>query len=107
MRRRVTAERLADLRGLGARSAGYLAEVGIHTPDELREVGAIGAYLRLEAGCSTIPTLNFLYALAGAIEDRPWTEVARRDRYELLTALEAERRAAGVFGGVASEEGTA
>ena len=75
------------MRGLGEKSAAYLGQIGIHTPDELRKVGAINAYIRMQQA-SLKPGLNFLYALVGAIEDRSWQEVAKQEKGRLLIELE-------------------
>ncbi|MEM7360579.1 MAG: TfoX/Sxy family protein [Pseudomonadota bacterium] len=66
--------RLRELKGLGPKSEKQLAEIGIHTPEQLVEVGAIEAFQRLIQQAEDIgsnrPSLNFLYALVGALEDR-------------------------------------
>lgn len=93
--------RLRDLPGLGPASEAMLADAGIDTPEELQRVGAVGAWLAVErtrGGTS----LNLLYALAGAIENRPWTEIAREDSGRLLMELEDRR---DVERSIANEEG--
>ena len=84
-------EKLRDLRGLGPKSEGWLSEVGIHTPDDLRAIGAIRAFIKLKQQCATKPSLNFLYALVGAIEGDHWLKVARNEKGRLLMALEGYR----------------
>ncbi len=90
----------STLRNLGPKSDEVLAAVGIGSAAQLRRVGAVRAYLRLKrhwAGAS----LNALYALAGALEDRDWRVVRRERRLELLTAVEdcERRRPAPAAGG--------
>ncbi len=84
---------LSHLRGLGEQSAKALVAVGIIDSDALQKVGAIEAYRLLcdaaKRNGQTKPSLNFLYALVGAVEDRDWREVARQHKGELITALEA------------------
>ncbi|HEX4377299.1 MAG TPA: TfoX/Sxy family protein [Steroidobacteraceae bacterium] len=88
--------RIRDLRNLGTRSEQLLAEIGVHTADELRRVGAVAAFARLKrAGVTS--SMNVLWALAGALdpwpEGRHWREVARGDeRLSLLLALEDHER---------------
>jgi predicted flap endonuclease-1-like 5' DNA nuclease len=83
---------LARLRNLGPKSAAMLAQAGIRTEAQLRRLGAVPAYLRLRRHWPAA-SLNALYALAGAIEDRDWRDVRRDRKLELLTAIEdAERR---------------
>ncbi|WP_341503428.1 TfoX/Sxy family protein [Gallaecimonas sp. GXIMD4217] len=81
---------LRDLPGLGPKSEQWLKQAGIADEAQLRALGAVAAFLRLEqAGLR--PSLNFLYALAGAIEGRPWTEIARQEKGRLLLELESLR----------------
>ena len=61
----------------------------VATEKPLQCVGAINAYLTLwEANPDQRPSLNFLYALVGALEGRSWLNVAQEDRYRLLMELE-------------------
>lgn len=82
---------LADLRNLGPKSCEMLHKAGISSVEDLRRVGAVGAYVRTRAiwpGAS----LNLLWALEGALSGRPWQEVAQVDRASLLMALEDAER---------------
>ena len=85
--------RICDLRNLGPRAEALLATVGIRSSRELRERGALEAYLALRrAGYGR--SLNMLWALVGALEPWPegrdWREVARSPvRLPLLLAVEA------------------
>jgi DNA transformation protein len=75
--------RLRDLRGLGAKCEEMLTAVGIETPCDLRETGAVGAYV-LPVRANKKVRLNMLWALEGALTDRDWRVVARDDRLRLL-----------------------
>lgn len=85
--------RICDLRNLGPRAEALLATVGIRSSRQLRERGALEAYLALRrAGHSR--SLNMLWALVGALEPWPegrdWREVARSPaRVPLMLAVEA------------------
>jgi DNA transformation protein len=79
---------LSQLIGLGPKSEKYLNEVGIHTEEELREIGAVCAFSKLLNECSTKPSLNFLYALVGALEGRHWVTIAKSEKGRLLNELE-------------------
>ena len=83
--------KLSDLKGLGPKSEEWLHEVGIKTPDDLRPIGAIRAFIRLKKECSVTPSLNFLYAMVGAIEETHWAEIAKNEKSRLLTELEGYR----------------
>lgn len=82
------AQTLEQLPGLGPKSATQLRAVGIDTPAQLQQLGAIRAFLRLHQGGHGKPSLNFLYALAGALEGEHWLTMAREEKGRLLTELE-------------------
>ena len=94
--------RIRDLRNLGTRSEQILGAIGIRTADELRRQGAVRTYAELKRAGSK-PSLNMLWALAGALEPWPegthWREIAHGEsRLSLLLAVEdletaARRRA--------------
>ena len=79
--------RLQDLPGLGPKSAQQLQAVGITSVEVLRELGAVAAYVRLQQAQGRV-SLNFLYALEGALQNCHWTQVARTERGRLLLELE-------------------
>lgn len=83
--------KLRDLKGLGPKSEGCLIEIGITTPDELREIGPVRAFIKLKKECSVKPSLNFLYAMVGALEGRHWTDIAKSERGRLLLELDGYR----------------
>lgn len=80
---------LASLPNLGKVSAQWLLEAGIHNLNDLKQIGAVRAYLLVKALPSTRPSLNLLYALQGAIENCHWQQVAKEQRERLLMELEA------------------
>ncbi len=82
---------LNQLPNLGPRSVAALATAGITSLDGLRELGAVRAYVRTREVCPGV-SLNLLWALEGALTDRPWQEVAAADRASLLMALEDVQR---------------
>jgi len=45
----------------------------------------------LEEQCSIKPSLNFLYAIMGAVEDRHWVDIAKSEKDRLLIELKAYR----------------
>ncbi len=63
---------LEALKNLGPLSAARLRSVGINSPEELREVGAVRAYLKLKRAYPYETTVIALYALEGAITDTRW-----------------------------------
>ncbi|MEP7244247.1 MAG: TfoX/Sxy family DNA transformation protein [Gammaproteobacteria bacterium] len=80
-------EPVASLKGLGPKSAAALRRIGIATIEQLRERDAFEVYALLKAnGPGT--SVNFLYAIIGAIEDVQWREVKRTRRTEILLRLD-------------------
>jgi DNA transformation protein len=88
--------RIRDLRNLGPRSEAMLAEIGIRTVEHLRHVGAVRAFVALRRR-DNVPSLNALWALAGALEPWPegrdWRAIANgEERLSLLLAVEQAER---------------
>lgn len=61
-------ERLTDLPNIGPVLAGNLNAIGVAVPDQLRELGAEEAFLRIRAQVDPTACLHQLEALAGAVE---------------------------------------
>jgi DNA transformation protein len=78
---------LSSLKGLGPRSAEMLPLVGIRTADELLATDPYEVYARLRAAVPGT-SLNALYAIIGAIEDRNWLDIKRERKGEILMRLE-------------------
>jgi len=73
--------------GLGPKSRAWLASVGIDSPEQLAARDPFEVYRDIKAhwpGAS----LNLLYALIGAVENRHWREVARQERTSIVLRLE-------------------
>jgi DNA transformation protein len=79
--------RVASLKGLGPRSAEALLGIGIESIQQLRARDPFEVYAELKV---KVPgtSLNFLYALIGAIDDVHWQEVKRTRRTEILLRLD-------------------
>ena len=59
---------LTDLPNIGPVLAERLRAAGVETPEQLREIGAEEAFLRLRASSDPTACLHALEALAGAAE---------------------------------------
>ncbi|MGA8277601.1 MAG: TfoX/Sxy family DNA transformation protein [Rhodanobacteraceae bacterium] len=78
----------AKIRNVGPKSAAWLRQVGVRTYEDLVEVGALDTFLKVKrAGFR--PSLNLLYALAGALADCHWTDLSDQDKQTLLDELAA------------------
>jgi hypothetical protein len=85
----------AKLRNVGGKSAAWLRQVGIRTRADLETHGAVGAFIKVKkAGFK--PSLNLLYALAGALDDCHWQQLGSERRESLLTELAAQEEALGI-----------
>lgn len=78
---------IANLPNFGPKSQQMLAQAGIHTIEQLRELGAVRAYLQVKRFGANV-SLNLLWAIEGALSERHWQEVAKHDRLRLLLELE-------------------
>jgi DNA transformation protein len=76
------------LRNIGPKGMAWLRQTGVRSLEDLREVGALAAYVRVRrAGFK--PSLNLLYALEGAILDCHWQQIPDARRTDLVTQAEA------------------
>jgi hypothetical protein len=74
------------MRNFGPKSTQWLTAIGIHTLDDLREVGVITAYNLVTAhGYNT--SLNLLWAMQGALMDVHWTKIPESVKQELKQRL--------------------
>ena len=89
---------LARLKGLGAKSEQCLNEIGIRTKKELEAIGPVRAFLKLRAECSVKPSLNFLYAMVGALEGKHWADIAKSEKGRLLMELEGYQELEDILG---------
>jgi len=79
---------LSKLKGLGPKSERCLNEIGVRTKSDLDAIGPVQAFLKLRKECSTKPSLNFLYAMVGALEGKHWADIAKSEKGRLLMELE-------------------
>ena len=94
----MTDQPLESLTNLGRISARQLAEIGIKTEAELRAAGAAAAYLRLKDHFGRGVSLNYLYALDGALKGVRWDLMPESERAALRAEAAAQlsrRSAAG------------
>ena len=71
---------------LGASGIAWMQHAGIDTIGQLSAMGAVTAYLQVEA-LGVNPGINMLYALQAAIDGTHWLEVKRQHGGELLQSL--------------------
>lgn len=81
-------EPIENLRNVGAASASWLREAGVGTIGELRRVGPVAAYLRVQR-VERRAGLNLLWALVAGLDDRDWRELSEEEKRRLLAEVDA------------------
>lgn len=72
---------------MGPSTERVLVRAGIATEGQLREAGAVGAYLAVtRTGMN--PGLNLLWVIQGALSGCHWRDVPNRERLALLKQLQ-------------------
>src|SRR5215813_7074166 len=80
------------IRNVGPKSAAWLRQVGVRTQDDLEKLGPVEAFMKVKrAGFR--PSLNLLYALAGAIENCHWADLPEERKNALVQAAESAEAA--------------
>lgn len=80
------------IRNVGPKSAAWLRQVGVRTQDDLNRLGPVEAFMKVKrAGFR--PSLNLLYALAGAIENCHWADLPDERKKELVAAAGSDEAA--------------
>ena len=87
---------LSQCKGLGPASEKCLNQIGIYTCAGLRDIGAVRAFARLQQYSDKKPSLNLLYAMVGALENRHWASIAKTEKARLLMELDDCLRAEGI-----------
>lgn len=76
------------IRNIGPKSAAWLRQVGIKNRADLEQTGPVEAFLKIKrAGFK--PSLNLLYALAGALENCHWSRLPHERKSTLLLSIDA------------------
>jgi DNA transformation protein len=79
---------LSSLRNIGPQSARSLEAVGVHTAEQLFDIGVVDAYLRVKAAYPERVSLNMLFALQGALMDLPWYQLPPEVKESLIRQVE-------------------
>jgi predicted flap endonuclease-1-like 5' DNA nuclease len=80
------------IRNVGPKSAAWLRQVGVRTFADLVRLGPVESFMKVKrAGFR--PSLNLLYALAGAVENCHWADLSDEQKAALLLAAESAESA--------------
>ena len=80
-----------SLPNLGPLSSAVLRRCGILSAGQLRQLGPSRAYLCVKREYGQAPR-SLLWALEGALSDRPWQQVATAERLGLLLEVDEIER---------------
>lgn len=85
---------IEKLKNVGPTIARRLREIGMHTIDDLRTVGAVTAYQRICAKYpgKTIPVCYYLYSLEGTLRNQHWDTLGPKIKRELLCQVSPNKR---------------
>ncbi|MDR0284106.1 MAG: TfoX/Sxy family protein [Propionibacteriaceae bacterium] len=82
---------LSDLPNVGRVLEGNLIAVGVTTPEQLRELGAKEAFLRIRSQVDPGACIRLLYGIQGAVDGVPDTQLpaaVKQDLRAFLAGLE-------------------
>ena len=76
------------MRNMGPKSSEWLASVGVHTLDDVVNLGVVDTYKRVKAAYPEKVSLNLLYGLQAALLYLPWNELPPDIKEELKQQVE-------------------
>jgi len=80
--------KIRDLMNMGPKTEQWLAAIGIHTEDDLRNVGVIKAYCQLKAHDPMKINLIMLWAMQGALMGINLNNLPKEIKEDLKKQLE-------------------
>ena len=93
-------KKLRSLKGLGPRSVKQLNDIDIHTPADLEKIGPVKAFIKLQEQSNIKPSLNFLYAMVGALQNEHWVNIAKEKKGQLLLEFEDDKELENLLAGI-------
>ncbi|NJN80198.1 MAG: TfoX/Sxy family protein [Anaerolineales bacterium] len=76
------------MKNLGPKSTEWLASVGIHTLDDVANIGVVEAYKRVKMAYPEKVSLNMLYGLQAALLDLNWKDLPLDIKEDLKRKVE-------------------
>ena len=71
------------MKNLGPKSSEWLANIGVHSLEDVARLGVVETYKRVKAVYPEKVTLNMLWGLQAALLDIPWNELPPDIKKEL------------------------
>ena len=80
---------LSSLKNIGPTIQKRLQEIGINSKSELKKVGPVLAYQKIQSKNpgKTIPVCYYLYSLQGALDNRHWDNISQKKKQKLLNQV--------------------
>lgn len=76
------------MKNLGPKSTEWLASIGVHTLDDVAQLGVVETYQRVKAAYPDKVSLNLLYGLQAALLDIRWDELPPDIKSDLKRQVE-------------------
>lgn len=77
------------IKNIGPKSSQWLNAAGVNDINDLKKFGAIQVYIQIKQ--KGFPaSLNLLWALQGAVEDRPWFSFTKDEKSKLIKKLNTD-----------------
>ena len=87
----MSGQSISKLINLGPKSEQWLQAIGVHTREDLQQIGAIDCYRILKAQGYPV-TLNLVYAIEAALMDIHWTKLTTQQKQSLKQAIEEQQK---------------
>lgn len=78
--------KLSRLKNIGPKSEQWLNAIGVHTLDDLEELGAVAAFSQLKARGFPV-TLNLVWAIEATVRGIHWRDLPQADKDRLKDEL--------------------
>lgn len=80
---------LSSLKNIGPTIQKRLQEIGINTKDDLKRIGPVLAYQKIQSKNpeKTIPICYYLYSLQGALDNKHWDNISQKKKQKLLEQI--------------------
>ena len=82
----MSAHSISKLKNLGPKSEQWLNAIGVHTREDLEQMGAVDCYRILKAHGYPV-SLNLVYAIEAALLDIHWTKLSTEQKQSLKQDL--------------------
>lgn len=76
---------LSDLSNVGSVLHNNLLRIGVETPEQLRNIGAEEAFVRIRMQADPGACLHMLYGIQGAIDGTPYKFLSIKEKERLKT----------------------